>query len=92
MNFDDIQSSSALLNLDNYLAKVAAAFQEPECFFGLGKRKDAVNYWVNLICLVETDHLFKPILRTIDNSSECHRSAESQQVDIQAVLIDIYLA
>lgn len=81
-----------LLNLDNYLAKVAAAFQKLECFFGLGKRKDPVNYGVNLVCLIETDHLFKPILGTIDNSSKCHRSTQSQQVDIQAVLVGIYFA
>jgi hypothetical protein len=37
MRFNGIQSSCALLNLDYYLAKVAAAFQEPECFLGLGK-------------------------------------------------------
>lgn len=92
MKSNDIQSSNALLNLDDYLAKVAAAFQELECFFGLGKRKDPVNDWVNLICLVATNHFFKPILGTVDNPSECHRSTESQQVDIQAVVIGIYLA
>lgn len=92
MKFNDLQSSKALLNLDDYLAKVAAAFQELECFFGLGKRKHPVNYWVNLICLVETDHFFKSILGTVDNSPQCHCSTESQKVDIQAVLIGIYLA
>lgn len=92
MKFNDLQSPNALLNLDDYLAKVAAAFQELECFFGLGKRKYPVNYRVNPICLVETNHFFKPILGTVDNSSEYHRSTESQKVDIQAVLIGIYLA
>lgn len=81
-----------LLDFDNYLSEVAAAFQEFERLYSLGERKYPVDYWLNLVFLVEMDHLLEPVLGAIDDSLECDCATESQQIDIQTIVVSIHLA
>lgn len=86
------QTIPLCLDLDHHLSEMAATLQEFECFFGLDEGEDTVDHRVNLVFLVETDHLFKPVLRTIDNSFEGNCSPESQKIDIQTVVTRVHLA
>jgi len=81
-----------LLDFDDYFAEMAAAFQEFERLYRLGERKHPVDYWVNLVFLVETDHLLESILGAINDSLQRHRPTESQQVHIQTIIVSIHLA
>lgn len=92
MIFRADQGSLALLNLDDYFAEVAGTLQEFECFLSLSEREDPVNYGVDLVLLIEADHLLEAILGAVNNSPEGHCPTKGQQVDIQAIFISIDLA
>ena len=83
---------SCLFTANHYLAEMAAGIQKLQCLLCLVEGKLPVHHRLDLVLLVELDHLFKPVLGSVDNTLQSHVSSQGKHVHVRSVIRFVDLA
>lgn len=83
---------SFLFTADHNLAKMAAGIQKLQCLLRLVEGKLPVHHRLNLVLLVEPDHLLEPVLGSVDDALQSHVSSQGKHVHVRSVVRFVDLA
>lgn len=83
---------SFLFTADHNLAKMAAGIQKLQCLLCLVEGELPVHHRLDLVLLVEPDHLLEPVLGSVDNTLQSHVSSQGKHVHVRPVVRFIDLA
>ena len=77
---------SFLFTADHNLAKMAARIQKLQCLLCLVEGKLPVHHRLDLVLLVEPDHLLKPVLGSVNDALQSHSSSQGKHVHVCSVV------